>query len=102
MSLGFFSILSNRSLGDNNLVLGFQNFGYEFFAVGGRCLKATLQTLRWKISVHVDGGPSRGLVCADPGARTPIGMSRNLCKTTYGIIILAHLSKCEQALRAPC
>ena len=28
-----------------------------------------------KISVHVDGGRAEGLACADPGARTPIGMS---------------------------
>ena len=25
------------------------------------------------------GGPAEGLACADPGARTPIGASRNYC-----------------------
>ena len=30
-----------------------------------------------KISAHVNGGPRRGLVCKDPRARTPIGVSGN-------------------------
>ena len=34
--------------------------------------------MRRKISASVDGRPSGGLACADPGARTPIGASGNL------------------------
>ena len=30
-----------------------------------------------KISASVDGGRAEGLECADPGARTPIGVSGN-------------------------
>jgi hypothetical protein len=33
--------------------------------------------VRRKISASVNGGLSEGLACADPGARTPIGTSRN-------------------------
>ena len=37
------------------------------------------------VSVYYSGGPVEGLLCADPGARTPIGASGNymnaVCKT---------------------
>ena len=33
----------------------------------------------WQISAHVDGGRADVLTYADPGARTPIGVSGNLC-----------------------
>ena len=35
----------------------------------------TLQTCTPKSSAHVEGGHAEGLACADPGARTPIGVS---------------------------
>ena len=38
--------------------------------------KSTPRHVRRKLSAHVDGGRAEGLSCADPGARTPIGMSR--------------------------
>jgi hypothetical protein len=40
------------------------------------CKKLSQPSLVWrKISAHVDGGRAEGLACADPGERTPIGMS---------------------------
>jgi hypothetical protein len=43
-------------------------------------------TVRWKISASVDEGRADGLVCADPGARTPIGASGNFCSSSCYIV----------------
>jgi hypothetical protein len=41
----------------------------------GRCFKVTLQTCVLENFRYGDGGRAEGLVCADPGAKTPIGPS---------------------------
>ena len=70
---------SERKLGfcqaqPKKVVLGFPNFGYDF-GFGG---DVTLQTGAPKKCMLVSmGGQAEGLACADLGARTPIGASRN-------------------------
>ena len=44
-----------------------------------------------KIFTHVDGGRAEGLVCADPGARTPISMSKNFPKLSL-LVVTSDLS----------
>ena len=41
-----------------------------------------------KFLLMLMGGRTEGLVCADPGARTPIGMSGN-----FFLLLLSHESK---------
>ena len=43
-----------------------------------------------KISASVNGGRAEGLACADPGARTPIGASRNYYTYRGVLEIIAH------------
>ena len=59
----------------SKVVQGFQKFGYDFWVVGGDVWRWLCRYVRWKISAHVDGGLVEGLACADPGARTPIGVT---------------------------
>ena len=38
----------------------------------------SVDTCAGKFSLMLMGGPAEGLACADPGARTPIGVSGNV------------------------
>ena len=44
----------------SKVVLGFQNFGYDFWGVGGDVWRWLCRHVRRQISAHVDGGPSGG------------------------------------------
>ena len=68
--LGFYSFFLKIS----NVVLGFQNFGYGFWGVGGDVWRWLCRHVRLNFSAGVDRGLSGG---SDPGARTPISDSGN-------------------------
>jgi hypothetical protein len=88
MRLGFSSILSNTSLGENKLVrakcancplrlqngckvniskvvFGFRNFGYEFLSVGGDVWRWLCRHYAVKFQLMTRGGWAEGLACAD-------------------------------------
>ena len=44
---------------------------------------ASADTCASKFPLMSMGGRAEGLACADPGARTPIGVSRNFYPVTY-------------------
>jgi hypothetical protein len=47
--------------------------------------------VRRKISAQVDGGGrAEGLVCADPGARTPIGMSGIIYSVSFVLFTICR------------
>ena len=52
-------------------MLGFRNFGYDFWGVGGDVWRWLCRHLRRKISAHVDGGPSVGSRVPRPGSEDP-------------------------------
>ena len=62
----------------SKVVLGFRNFGYEFLAVGEMFEGNSADMCGEKFPLMSMGGQAEGLACADPGARTPIGVSGNL------------------------
>ena len=69
--------------------LGFWNFGYDFWEVGGDVWRCLFRHLRQAISAHVEGGRAKGLVCADPGARTPINMTQNYKKKKNWVVFIS-------------
>jgi hypothetical protein len=60
------------------VVLGFWNFWYDFCGKGN-----SADMCGRKFPLMSMGGRPEGLACADPGARTPIGMSRNSYNYTF-------------------
>ena len=66
------------SSSSSKMVLWFQNYGYELSAVGGGVWRWLCRHVRRKFSLMSMRGRAEGLVCADPGARTPIGVSGNV------------------------
>ena len=61
--------------GISKFVLGFRNFRYDFWGVGGDVWRWLCRHVRRKISAHVDGGTSERSSVRRRWARTPIGAS---------------------------
>jgi hypothetical protein len=61
----------------SKVFLGFRNFGYDFLGVGGDVEGDSADMHARKFPLTSMGGQAEGLACADPGARTPIGVSGN-------------------------
>ena len=71
----------------SKVVLGFRNFRYEFWGVGGDVWSWLCRHVCRKISAHEMVGRAEGLACADPEARTPIGESGNFNKLLNSCLI---------------
>ena len=59
----------------SKVVLGFRNFGYDFWGVGGYVWRWLCRPMRRKISAHSVGGTSEQSSLRRRWARTPIGLS---------------------------
>ena len=59
----------------------------------GEMFKGDCRHVRGEISAHVNGGPKEGLACADPGARTPIGV-----RGFFLLFDLFSMTKCVMVL----
>ena len=67
----------------SKVVLGFRNFGYDFWGVGGMFEGDSADTFAGKLPLVSMGGRAEGLTSTDPEVRTPNGQRWDIMLRIY-------------------